>query len=191
LDTKSDKQLVVETLKNGEKFSFLMKKYEKKLLYYIKRLSNISQEDAEDLLQEIFIKTYENLNDYNPKYQFSTWIYRITYNHVISHFRKTKARPQLLSSEDNLILVEKIASDFNIPKDLDKKYTEKAIKRLLKKLDKKYRDVLILKFLEEKDYKQIAYILKRPMGTVATLLNRAKKKFKEILEANNITDFTS
>ena len=56
--------------------------------------------------------------------------------------------------------------------------------KLLAKLDKKYSDVLILKFLEDKDYKEISNILQKPSGTIATLLNRAKAKFKDILKTH-------
>jgi RNA polymerase sigma-70 factor, ECF subfamily len=145
----------------------------------------ISDGDAEDILQEVFIKTYENLNDFDQDLKFSSWIYRITYNHSISYYRKNKAKMQTLSLEDNEILLEKLRSEFNLTESVDQKMLKEKVKELLSQLDKKYRDVLILKYLEDKDYTEISNILRKPMGTIATLLNRAKDKFREILKNNH------
>lgn len=145
----------------------------------------ISDGDAEDILQEVFIKTYENLNDFDRDLKFSSWIYRITHNHTISYYRKHKKASQTLSLEDNTVLFERLKSEFNLKDKLDNKIQKEKISHLLSKLDKKYRDALILKYLEDKDYREISNILKKPMGTIATLLNRAKEKFREILKNNH------
>ena len=184
ISKKSDAQLVASALKNADDFLFIIKRYERQLFAYIKRLMKISDGDAEDILQEVFIKTYENLNDFDRDLKFSSWIYRITYNHTISYYRKNKAKLQTLSLEDNEMLLEKLRSEFNLTENIDNKILKEKIQELLKQLDKKYRDVLILKYLEEKDYTEMSNILRKPMGTIATLLNRAKDKFREIL-ANN------
>ena len=60
-------------------------------------------------------------------------------------------------------------------KELERKFTSEEIRNILSKIDAKYKEVLVLRFLEEKDYKEISDILEKPMGTVATLINRAKK----------------
>ncbi len=163
-----------------------MKRYEKKLFYYIKRITNSSDEDAEDLLQEIFIRVYENLNDFDQSLKFSSWIYRIAHNQAISHYRANKNKAKSFNSEDAALIFERIASDLDTQKDLEREDSKIKVQSLLKQLDKKYRDVIILKFLEDKDYKEISNILKKPMGTVATLINRAKSKFKDILIKNHI-----
>lgn len=154
---------------------------------YIKRITNASTEDAEDILQEVFIKAYQNLNDFDQSLKFSSWIYRITHNHTISHYRKNKKSQQDISLEDNEIIYEKLAADLNIKEETDQTLLKEKIKTLLSKLDRKYREVLILKYLEDKDYTEISNILKKPMGTVATLINRAKNKFKELATKNNLT----
>ncbi|MBD3360642.1 sigma-70 family RNA polymerase sigma factor [Candidatus Peregrinibacteria bacterium] len=174
-------------LKNADDFLFLMQRYEKKLFYYVKRLANISDADAEDILQEVFIKAYENLNDFDKNLKFSSWIYRIAHNHTISHYRKNKKNFESLSEEDSEIIFKKISSELDIKKDLEQKFKSSKVRELLSQLDKKYRDVLILKFLEDKDYKEISNILKKPMGSIAALMNRAKNKFKKILIKNYIT----
>lgn len=167
-----------------------MQRYERRLLAYIKRIVNIALADAEDILQEVFIKVYQNLNGFDRKLKFSSWIYRITHNQAISHYRRQKSRPKTLSSEDSEKMFEILVSDLDIEEEVQQKMKAEKIHQLLKKLDKKYRDVLVLKFLEDKDYREISDILQKPMGTIATLINRAKKKFKKLLIKHNIEYLT-
>ena len=184
-ENMTDEELVKETLADKEYFLCLMKRYEKKLLNYIMRITNVSFEEAEDILQETFIKVYLNLNEFNTDLKFSSWVYRITHNQVISNHRKNLARPSLLILDDDNNFLNNIASDLNLSDKVDSSMLKDRIKEILSKMDKKYSEVLVLKFLEEKDYKEISDILAKPMGTVATLINRAKKQFKEELEKNN------
>jgi RNA polymerase sigma-70 factor (ECF subfamily) len=184
---KSDNELVQMSLEDPDYFLCLMKRYELRLMVYIKRLLGVGEEDAEDILQEVFIKTYRNLNDFDSNLKFSSWIYRITHNHAISSYRKFKKRMNTLSLEDSAEVLNKMSSDLDIEKEVEQELLKGKMTELLMKLDHKYREVLLLKFLEDKDYGEISDILKKPSGTVATLINRAKSKFKEILIQNNIS----
>lgn len=177
---KTDEQLVFLTLKNQEYYLCLMKRYENKLLNYILKISNLNKEDAEDILQEVFIQVYQNLNDYDPNLKFSSWIYRITHNTTISIFRKKNVRPQSVSW-DNEELVNILESTYNVEKDTIRQLTYEQILSIINRLPLKYKEVLILKFIENKDYKEISDILHKPMGTIATLINRAKKSLKQEL----------
>lgn len=182
---KTDEQIVVLTLKNQDYYLCLMKRYEVKLLNYILKISNISREDAEDILQEVFIKAYQNLNDFDLNFKFSNWIYSIAHNATISSFRKKKVRPQTVSWEDkdsNNIL----ESTLDVENTSLQKLTYKQILKIINRLPLKYKDVLILKFMEGKDYREISDILHKPMGTIATLINRAKKSLKQELKKEDI-----
>lgn len=177
---KSDEEIVILTLKNEEYFSCLVHRYQEKLMYYIQRISGVSKEETEDILQDTFIKIYTNLNDFDKSLKFSSWAYRITHNQVISNFRKIKARPESISFEacaDSALY--SLVSDLDFEKRIDIQFLRSDVDTILKKLDITYREMLILKFFEEKSYKEISDILKKPMGTIAILLNRAKAKFKE------------
>lgn len=176
---KTDEELVALTLKDENFYAILIERYEEKLTRYILRISGGSKEDVEDTLQDVFISAYKNLNDFDRDLKFSSWIYRIAHNKVISHFRKVTARPKTVTYEGDGQLLNILASDQDIAKDLERKYTAEEVKSVLEDLDERYKEVLVLKFLEEKDYKEISDILEKPMGTVATLINRAKKQFKE------------
>lgn len=181
---KTDEELVALTIKDQDFFSCLVERYEAKLMRYVRRISAATQEDAEDILQEIFVKTYRNLLGFDPKLKFSSWIYRIAHNQVVSQWRKTKTRPQVVKFEADEDFLKFIAADEDLAADTERKFEARDIRAMLEELDSKYREVLVLKFLEEKDYKEISDILKKPLGTVATLINRAKKQFRKIILQN-------
>lgn len=183
---KTDEQIVVLTLKNQEYYLCLMKRYEARLLNYILKISNISREDGEDILQEVFIKAYQNLNGFDLNYKFSNWIYSIAHNATISAFRKKKLHPQIVSWEEkdlNSILESTLDAENNSLQ----KLTYKHILKIMNQLPLKYKEVLILKFVEGKDYQEMCDILHKPMGTIATLINRAKKALKQELKKEDIT----
>ena len=182
---KTDEQIVVLTLENQDYYLYLMKRYEDKLLNYILKISNISREDAEDILQEVFIKAYQNLNDFDLNFKFSNWIYSIAHNATISAFRKKKVRPQTVSWEDK-DLNNILESTLDVENTSLQKLTYKQILKIINQLPLKYKDVLILKFIEGKDYREISDILHKPMGTIATLINRAKKSLKQELKKEDV-----
>ncbi len=182
-EKQKDEDLVLSVLKNRDCFLYIVERYQEKLFRYIRRISALSEEDIEDLLQEIFIKVYKNLNDFDTSLKFSSWIYRIAHNEVISNFRKIKARPQKVWDDENLLL--NIASKLDFVRDLDNEFLQKNINEILEQMDLKYREVLVLKFLEERSYKEISDILKKPVSTVGTMINRAKKQFLLISKKKN------
>ncbi|PIU79187.1 MAG: RNA polymerase sigma factor SigW, partial [Candidatus Moranbacteria bacterium CG06_land_8_20_14_3_00_43_56] len=117
---------------------------------------------------------------------FSSWIYRIAHNQVISQWRKTKSRPQVLKFEADEDFLKFIAADEDLAGNIERKFTGEEVRDVISRLDGKYKEVLVLKFLEEKDYKEISDILRKPLGTVATLINRAKKQFAKVVKEKEI-----
>jgi len=172
---KSDEDLVKLSIGDSDWFFCLAKRYEDKLLRYIQRIAKFSREDAEDVLQEVLIKTYLNLNDFDPKLKFSSWIYRITHNQTVSEIRKRVARPTVYLEEKDM---ENFKDIFDLEKEVDAVYDKDMIDRALSLIDEKYREVLVLRFLEEKEYLEIADILKKPTSTIGNLIARGKKLFK-------------
>lgn len=188
--SQSDKEIVESILQDRQQFTQLIARFEAPLRRYLNRLGVKAKEDVDDLLQESFIKTYLNLNDFDTARTLSAWVYRIVHNETISFFRKNKIRPQAVASEDDLFLFEQIRDDTNLEVEGDKALLQSAIREAINKLPDKYRDVIILRFLEEKSYEEIADILQTPSGTVATYMNRGKKMLRKVLLAdyNEITN---
>jgi len=181
----SDTEIVQSVLDgNVDDFATLIVRYEEKLRRYIMRISKISKEDADDILQDIFIKVYYNLADFDTNMSFSAWVYRIARNETISRYRKDSVRLHGNSVHiDDEILKNLMKDDSDvIDKILEEEVREK-IEEAVNNLDSKYKDVIILRYFEDKDYLEIADILQIPTGTVSTLLHRAKKKLKEELKA--------
>ncbi|MBU1036915.1 sigma-70 family RNA polymerase sigma factor [Patescibacteria group bacterium] len=185
-EDKTDEELVSLTLSDQEWYLGLMKRYEEKLARYIRRISGVNEQDLEDILQEVFVKAYLNLNDFDQDLKFSSWIYRITRNYVISHFRKTQSRPQAIGGEEGEKILQLVQDENNPHDHIDSQLSNNKIQTVLTQMDKKYQEVIILKYLEDKDYKEISDILKKPVGTVGTLLNRAKKQFNAITQKQEI-----
>jgi RNA polymerase sigma-70 factor (ECF subfamily) len=169
-------------------FEILAIRYEMKLYWYIFRLSGLDKEVIEDLLQEVFIKVYENLNDFDDEFPFSSWIYRIAHNVTVSHLRNTKNHIKIVSIDDEEFsrnFIELLPADINLPKELDSKNLSQKVREALMNLPDIYREVLVLYYLEEKSYKEISDILKRSINSVSVLINRAKAKLKPELESLN------
>ena len=186
IESLSDEEIVALTLKDQDNFVLIINRYKNKLFNYIRRITSIRDEDAEDLLQDIFLKVYLNLNDFDSGLKFSSWIYAIARNQVISNHRRLSVRAEGHSTNLEDESARKLASNINIEKELDSQYLKDNVAKVLYSLNEKYREVLVLKFLEEKNYQEISDIIKKPVGTVGSLMNKAKSEFKKELAKQQI-----
>lgn len=183
----NDREMVKMALKDATLFGNVIERYEAPLQRYIRRLGVKTIEDQQDVLQEIFIKVYRNLNAFDSSLKFSSWIYRIAHNEAISWFRKYNVRPEghlIADSEDLLILQQTKLHNQEVLFDED--INADVIRDALSVLDAKYREVLILRFFEHKEYDEISDILKIPVGTVGTLIHRGKQKLKSIINPDHV-----
>jgi RNA polymerase sigma-70 factor (ECF subfamily) len=185
--TKTDQELVLATLSDKHAFSEIVLRYEAPIRRYIKRLG-CDENDLDDVLQEVFIKVFINLNDYDHDLKFSSWLYRIAHNETVSHFRKKSVRPSVLnlSTDDTEDFFAQLADSEDYVELANKRDDARLLQDIFLTFDSRYRDVLILRFLEEKSYTEISDILKVPEGTVATLISRGKKELRLALEARGI-----
>ncbi len=183
----ADEELARLSLTDKQCFAGLVDRYEAKLRRYIRRLGKFSTEDEDDLLQNIFIKTYQNLNAFDTSLRFSSWVYRITHNETISYMRHRTSRPEghveYMTDEE----FNNLASDLDIHKEVELKEIRNTVLFALESLDKKYQDILVLKYFEYKSYEEISDILLIPPGTVAIRLSRAKEQMKKIMNTKGYT----
>ncbi len=177
----SDEDVVGVVLQDKEAFTVLVKRYQEPLIRYLRRLGLTRLEDAEDVLQNVFLKAYRNLNDFDRGLKFSSWIYRITHNEAVSHERSVRAKPSGISADDAEEALGRIRSDIDLNRETEQKLTADLIVSVFSKLGRKYKDALVLRFFEERTYNEISDILRLPPGSVATLLNRAKKLLRREL----------
>jgi RNA polymerase sigma-70 factor (ECF subfamily) len=181
-DAKSDEEIVGLVFEDQDLFLHIVKRYKIKLYNYIKRISNASHEEAEDILQTVFLNTFKNLNDFDGSLKFSSWIYRIAHNAVIDNFRKKSVRPQSADIEIESDRIMNMAYDFDITREIDRDILKKSLMSALDKLGGNDKEIIILKYFEEKNYQEISDIIKKPIGTVASRLNKAKDRLKKVLE---------
>lgn len=183
----TDQDIVQQSLKVPSSFGILIERYEAKLRRYVIRLGVKNSDDATDVLQDIFIKAYVNLNSFDTSLSFSSWIYRIAHNEAINWYRKQKVRPEghlLIESEDFLGLLASKEDDAEKLFDYHINATE--LNKALNEIDAKYAEVLLLRYFEEKEYNEISDILQIPVGSVGTLISRGKKQLQTVLNRDNL-----
>ncbi len=180
---QEDKKLVADSLENPNNFRLLVEKYQAPLLRYVRRLLSVPMEDAEDVVQEVFIKVYQNLNGYNPELPFSSWVYRIAHNTAISFYRSTRKFKANTSvdAEENEALINSLELSVNPKNQIEAVLLMDHARQAIDDLPKTLRDVSLLRFLEDKSYQEISDILRMPIGSVATAVARARKKIVEKL----------
>tara|TARA_B100000508_G_scaffold140997_1_gene144926 strand:- start:1201 stop:1872 length:672 start_codon:yes stop_codon:yes gene_type:complete len=187
LQETSDETLVSLVLEDAEYYSVLMARYEAALDRYLRRLGVYTPEDRQDVLQEVFIKAYRNLNGFDQALKFSSWLYRIAHNEAISWYRKRSVRPEGYMVEDSdTILQFYEATELRTEHEASHRLNAEALSRALDALPEKYRDILTLRYFEHKEYEEISDILHIPVGTVGTLLHRGKARLKKALDAQKI-----
>ena len=185
---KSDEELVEFVKKNKDCYVCLMDRYEDKMMRYVRRISGVNTETAQDIVQDVFLKVYVNLNGFNQDLKFSSWLYRIAHNETINNWRRNKKKSSTdISWDDNEALKSVIKDDRDIEQEVYQKITNEQLIEVIEKIDEKYKSVLVLNYLEGKSYQEIADILKKPIGTVGTLLNRAKKILKKDLAKEGVS----
>jgi RNA polymerase sigma-70 factor, ECF subfamily len=183
----SDNELVeIIRKKDQERYSEIVDRYQTKLFVYIYRLIG-NKEEAEDLLQDVFVKAYKNLNSYDTSRKFSSWIYRIAHNEAVN-FIKRKSLKRFISFDAITSTKDKLdtsSEEEGADKAWLRKEVSKEVSDAMKKLPFKYNQVLTLRYYSDQSYEEIAEILGKPVNTVGTLINRAKKKLSEELKNLN------
>jgi RNA polymerase sigma-70 factor (ECF subfamily) len=181
-----DDRALVTRILGGDRdlFGVLMARYEKRLVNYVYRITH-RYEEAHDLTQEIFVKVYLALDRYDPKYQFSTWLFRIAQNSAIDALRKKSISEVPLSrpTEEEPGGKEREFADDGISpyRALKNKQLSAAIDQAVTKLPADYRELIQLRHFAELSYEEIATMKRLPLGTVKNKLFRARNLLKDAL----------
>lgn len=176
---------IVSKIQKGETalFEIIIERYQGKLFAYLYRLVG-NKEEAQDLLQDVFIKAFRNMKSYDVERKFSSWIYRIAHNEAINYLKRKSLR-RLISWEDIVSTRDKLMTS-DTEDGADKAWLRKEViteaDEAINRLPIKYKQVLLLRYYSEKSYEEISEILQKPINTVGTLINRAKKKMAKEVE---------
>lgn len=183
----SDGELIkIIHTQNREAYRELFARYQKKLFTYVFHLVG-NKDETEDILQNVFQKTFKNIEHFDTSRKFSSWIYRIAHNEAVN-FLKRKSKRYTVSWEDVSTSKDKLEIAANDELMEDKFMREQIVKEVddaMLKLPKKYQQVLKLRYFQEYSYDVISGILNKPVNTVGTLINRAKRKLLEVIRSQN------
>ena len=180
----SDEDLVASILEGrGELFSDLVGRYQGRLVSYLHRMLR-NEEDAHDLAQEVFVKIYGALDRFDPKYRFSTWLFRVAQNAAIDMIRKRRLKLVSIHRDDG----DGDGGDWDLPGSDPTPYQDvrnvergAAIRRAIDELPWEYKELITLRHYGELSYDEIAVMKDMPLGTVKNKLFRGRQMLKDRL----------
>jgi RNA polymerase sigma-70 factor (ECF subfamily) len=185
---KDDDQVLIEKALAGNEgaYRLLLTRHKDAIYRMIVRIVH-NQEEAQDLVQETFMKAFGSLSSYKCQYRFTTWLYKIAANSCIDHLRKRRlvavSLDQPLKTKDGEVSIEVADWTYNPEQDLTARQKSLSIDAAIDSLPKKYREVILYRHKQDKSYEEIAQILSIPVGTVKARIFRARELLKKRLKA--------
>jgi len=177
LENSTDEEIVgLVQAGEAEIFTILINRYEEKIRRYARKFIS-NQEDINDVLQEIFIKAYRNIQSFDIKRKFSSWLYRIAHNELVNALKRKKT----FFTVDLDVFFPFNFHKNDLDEQIDRQSMIKIIDECLGKLSPKYREPIVLYYLEGLSYKEIADVMQIPISTVGIRIKRAKSIIKSIL----------
>ena len=167
----------------------LLGRYERPVFSLVYRMVR-DRELAEDLAQETFVKVFNHLESFNPRYKFSSWIFKIANNLAIDSLRKKGlqtvsmdgSRHATSTDEADATRISIPSTDENPEELLEARELGREIERAIGRLRTEYRTAVVLRHVEGRPYEEIAEIMDVPLGTVKTFIHRARMELREMLE---------
>ncbi|MCX7746139.1 MAG: RNA polymerase sigma factor [Clostridia bacterium] len=170
-------ETAVQGIKKGnyQLYETIIQNFQQPLFRYCCHMLGNTYE-AEDALQDVFIKAYEKMDSYSESISFSAWLYKMTYHHCVNLLRRKKLI-QFLPFLDDTKMIEN-----SFEKKLEDRELSEPLNMGLKRLSMQERSILILKILEEKSYEELSTILNVKSATIRKKYERARKKLRHYLQ---------
>lgn len=179
-----DDQDLLEKLKNEKTrdlaFGDLVKRYRERLYWHIRKIV-IDHDDADDVLQNTFMKVWRNLDKFREESTLYTWLYRIATNESITFVSTAKKRSLLPMNETSEFLMNKLEADEYFEGDVIQMKLQKAILML----PEKQRIVFNMKYFDEIKYEDMSKILETSVGALKASFHHAVKKIEEYLKSED------
>jgi RNA polymerase sigma-70 factor (ECF subfamily) len=180
----SDEKLIARFQEGDlQAYDILVKRYKDQLLNYVYRFVG-NRNDAEDIVQETFLRVYKNKHYYKEIAKFSTWVYTIAGNLAKTELRRRRRRK--IFSISNFVNEER---DYDIPdtemnpeQEVDGSLKGGIIQKAIEKLPPKFKEVILLRDVQGFSYEEMSQILSIPLGTVKSRVNRGRLKLQEDLK---------
>lgn len=166
----------------------LVERFQRPVFSIVNRMVR-DHELAEDLAQEAFVRTFNNLDRYDPSYKFSSWLFKIAYNLTVDHLRRKELKtisihgaPDAMTAERQEATSITLESEEEAPDDrLEAQELAGELERAIGTLREDYRTAILLRHVEGRAYEEIAEIMDIPLGTVKTYIFRARRQLREEL----------
>ena len=174
-----DKELLLQFKEPALKersFTAIIKKYQEKLYWHIRRMV-VDHEDANDVLQNMFIKVWNGLENFREESQLYTWLYRIATNESLTFLEQQKKRAAVSLSDDDGILANKLKAE----RDFDGKKIEWKLQLAMQQLPEKQRVVFNLRYYDEMPYEEMSRVLETSEGALKASYHHAVKKIENYL----------
>ncbi len=176
--TLSDEE-IVEVVRSSDKnkYRVIVERYQDKLYRYVFRMTK-DNDVTNDIVQQAFIKAYKNLQGFDTKRKFSSWIYRITHNETMNYFQKNKRNIKI----DDASLLDKLLHREQVTDrdEVESEELKQIMQEVINELPINYSAPLSLFYYEDKSYEEISEILHIPVNTVGTRIRRGRAKAKEL-----------
>lgn len=183
---------IIKKCKEGdfEAYSQLYARYER-YLYSLCYSYLYHNEDVFDVIQEIYIKIFRNIDKYDEKKEFTPWLRQIAVNTCLNYKRDTSKKKNLsLDYEEDAgrSYYENTASDINVEEQIVNITTREAIRACLQNLPPRQKMIITLHYFEGLSYHEMAKILDQPLGTVKNSLFRARKLLKDVMQEKGLLE---
>ena len=157
-------------------FTDLIKKYQERLYWHIRRMV-VSHEDANDLLQNVFIRVWNALDKFREESQLYTWLYRIATNECLSFLEQKKKKATLALNEDENGLERQLKAEAHF----DAQKLEWKLQLAIQQLPEKQRLVFSLRYFDEMPYEEMSKVLDTSEGALKASYHHAAKKIERFL----------
>ena len=174
---------LVELFRNADKkhyaFNLLVRKYQEKIYYFVRRMV-IDHDDSDDVVQNIFIKVWNNLGSFREDSKLFTWIYRIAVNESLSFLKSKQLRSYLSLSSPEALMVKALHDDTNY----DGTEIQRRLSEAIIRLPKKQQLVFNMRYYDDLSYDEISEIVGTSVGALKASYHFAAKKIEEFVTEN-------
>ena len=157
-------------------FTSIVKKYQERVYWQIRRMV-INHDDANDVMQNVFIKAWNGLENFRADAQLFTWLYRIAVNESLSYLEQQKKRSSISLEEADLNLENKLHSE----KDFDPNKAVWKLQKAIQQLPEKQRVVFNLRYFDEMAYEEMSKVLETSVGALKASYHHAVKKIEDYI----------
>ncbi len=178
-DDKALLELYREPASREKGFTLIVKKYQERLYWHVRRMV-IDHEDANDVLQNMFIKVWNNLDHFREDSQLYTWLYRIATNESLSFLEQQKRKSSVSLSDVENGLSNKLVAD----KHFDPNKLEWKLQQAILQLPEKQRAVFHLRYYDEMPYEEMSRVLDTSEGALKASYHHAVKKIEEYVKTH-------